>query len=159
MNISQLSGIDLRKQIAGKLGYSARNVEEDYDFLCKWALEFGPDRICGEENCGDSEELAWQSAPAFERDLGALQSSGILTTLLKAGRVAFAFNQWETDNSKAPNVDARKAVRNGYPDLWYGLAGEQSEIAPLDGEMEKDPVAYMASCFCRAFLAMNTDAK
>lgn len=85
----QLTGVDLRKQVAMKLGYrveqatyQAAPYTECYELLDKEG-HARPNRIT-ELYYQDTPEQCWEECcPAFESDLGALQASGVIDAVLK----------------------------------------------------------------------------
>ncbi len=143
-NTEQLSGLSLRIAVAKKLGYRMALSETDAPKLCL----LDPSGEIVTDDVGstfgatwEKEEWVWQNTcPAFESDLGALQSSGVIEATLLNKLVLLdcqhedmppsaRFEQYILDGPGGELVTQREAG---------GVAGLPSEA--------------LAVMFCRAYL-------
>lgn len=148
--MSDLSGLSLRRAVAEKLGWrtrsrvvaktSASGLLSKGDHVVDFINPSEEVMLTGVPV--EREYLCWETPhilPHFERDLGALQASGVIDAVLTSAG-AEQWNMW---------FDATMLNFAKGQDTWQDLAWVEVKTSRSEA---------LATAFCRAFLAIPTDA-
>jgi len=151
MGNNTLSGLELRKAVAEKLGYKVEPGSFVGIVKDKWQLASPEGFVCDFGEGGgyyDSEELAWESAPPFESHLGALQYEGVISKLLSGEE--FSIELHLLLNSSYSLAKLFRYTSEAPPTSLTGWALVGLDHLPT-------PAEALAAAICRAYLQLEED--